>query len=169
MCQCTETDTRTSMNSAKTLVRDPTRSQTLTGGLNTWEALLTSAKACPSLGCSWTAGISTGIAERKKKPKNQLWNSGVLKTKNHLFLQSGVSLLHPGLCVGHLQAGPPKPEPFRDSKRVLRVTEHSSIGIKTKQHSLKMPLINYNSSVDYKGKQFPIQDRLNPVWFNVFI
>lgn len=32
------------------------------------------------------------------------------------------------------------------------------------QHSLNMFRINYNLSVDYKKKQFPIQDFLNPLW-----
>lgn len=60
----------------------------------------------------------------------------------------------------------PVPEKLQASKRVpcMKEIHSSAVGMFLKnQHSLKMSPINYNSSVDYKEKQFPIQDCLNPV------
>lgn len=149
----------TSTNSSETLVPDATISQTLTGEFHTWKSfsMYVPKPGLPSddLGPSELAWIKDRIKEETKEPELKL---RYFKNQD-LFLRSWVSQFHrfdSVHCTSRLASL--VPELFQDSKRVLGMI-HTSFEIKKKnQHSLKISLVNYNSSVDYKGQQFPIQD-----------
>jgi len=111
------------------------------------------------LGPSESAWIKDRIKEETKEPELKL---RYFKNQD-LFLQSWVSQFHKSDSVHYTSMlASLVLEVFQDSKRVLDMM-HTSIGIKKNQNSLKLSLINYNSSVDYKGQQFPIQDCLTPL------